>query len=132
MPSTYTCGILLVETLITHTPVERYVKRGAPVDNPTMNDELKADDARTAAQNLAEIEQDLRDVHGPPVVETDSVIIFADDTGHELNEIAEYEGLSRGDVSEWMHTEARKHHDRARCGGDAWSVSDPIVVLKEN
>ena len=107
------------------------MKRGAPADNPTMNDELKADDARTAAQNLAEIEQDLRDVHGAPVVETDSVIIFADETGNELNEIAEYEGLARGDVSEWMHTEARKHHDRDRLGGDAWSVADPVVVLKE-
>jgi len=96
-----------------------------------MNDALKADDAREAAQNLAEIEQDLRDVHGAPVVETDSVIIFRDETGHELNEIADYEGIDSGDLSEWMHTEARKHHDRDRLGGDAWSVSDPIVVLKE-
>ena len=96
-----------------------------------MQDELKADNPRQAAQNLAEIEQDLRDVHGAPVVETDSVIIFADDTGHELNGIADYEGIDRGDLSEWMHSEARKHHDRDRLGGDAWSVADPIVVLKE-
>ena len=96
-----------------------------------MQDELKADDAREAAQNLAEIEQDLRDVHGPPVVETGSVIIFADDTYQELNEIADYENIDYDALHEWMHTEARKHHDLDRLGGDAWSVSDPIVVLKE-
>jgi len=97
----------------------------------TMTDATNAADARTAAQNLTEIESELRDAHGAPVVETRSVIIFRDETGHELNEIADHEGIDRGDLSEWMHTEARKHHDRDRLGGDAWSVSDAIVVLKD-
>jgi hypothetical protein len=88
-------------------------------------------DARQAAQNLTEIESELRDSHGAPVVETRSVIIFADEHGHELNEIADAEDIDRDKLSEWMHNEARKHHDRDRLGGDAWSVADPVVVLKD-
>ena len=84
--------------------------------------------------NLNEILDELRDVHGEPVAENENMLVFADTDGHELQEIANYSehDIGRGDVSEWMHKMARKLHDRDWTGGDAWSVADPVVVLKWN
>lgn len=82
---------------------------------------------------LNNILDELRDVHGDPVAENENMIVFADTDGHELNEIATHtDGVDREDVSMWMHEMARKLHDRDHTGGDAWSVADPVVVLKWN
>lgn len=89
-----------------------------------------ASDVAQAARELAEIEDELRDVHGDPVAELPSMTVYADSHGHELSEIAEYHNdqhgtdLTRGDVSEWMHEQSR--------GVDySWSVDDPVVVLHD-
>lgn len=83
-----------------------------------------------AARELTEIEDDIRDVHGDPVAELPSMTIYADEHGHELKEIAKAHNdkhgtdLSRSDVSEWMHEQAR--------GVDYnWGYSDPVVVLHD-
>lgn len=85
------------------------------------------------AHNLLKIEDEMRDVHGEPVFEDENVIIFSDSSGHELGEIADHtDGVSRDDVSGWMHEIARQYYDRTSSGGDAWSVNDPVVLLKWN
>lgn len=98
-----------------------------------------ATEVEQAAKGLVEIEDELRDVHGPPVVETQSLLIFADEKGYELSEIADHYNdehgteLSRSDVSEWMHVKAREvyGHEQTKTGGDPWAVADPVVVLKQ-
>jgi len=62
--------------------------------------------------------------------EDDDVVIFADASGHELNEIAEIVGVDRDALSERMHNEARDRYDDGN-PGDEWSVADPVVVIKE-
>jgi hypothetical protein len=87
-----------------------------------------------AAESFAlnKILDELRDVHGDPVAENEHMLVFADTDGHELNEIVSYSdnNITREELSKWMHEMARKIHDRDRIGGDAWSVADPVVVLK--
>ena len=61
--------------------------------------------------------------------ETEEYIIFADASGHELNVIAEANGVDRSELSERMHKEARMKYE-GDCAGDAWSVADPIIVYK--
>ena len=61
--------------------------------------------------------------------ETDDYVIFADAHGQELNEIAEIHGVDRTALSVRMHKEARARYD-GDGPGDAWSVADPIVVIK--
>lgn len=95
-----------------------------------MSELTNADEIAQAARELTEIEDELRDAHGQPVGELDSMTVFADSTGHELSEIAEHHNhehgtdITRGEVSEWMHEQAR--------GVDcSWSVSDPVIVLHD-
>lgn len=73
----------------------------------------------------------LEDEHGAPVWESDTLIIFSDEHGHELNEIADDYDVDRSELSEWMHSTARKHYGREQAtgSGDPWSASDPIVLL---
>jgi hypothetical protein len=59
------------------------------------------------------------------VRETESYAVFADGSGHELNEIAQRHGVDRDALSRRMHDEARSRTDHN------WSVVDPVVVLKE-
>jgi len=61
--------------------------------------------------------------------EDDNVVIFADSSGQELNEIAEIVGVDRDALSQRMHKEARKHYTDDN-PGDEWSVVDPIAVFK--
>jgi len=96
---------------------------------PMTETDTKSDVAQ-AARELAEIEDELRDNHGEPVAEFPSMTVYADSHGHELAEIAEYHNdehgtdLSRSDVSEWMHEQAR--------GVDySWEVDDPVIVLHD-
>jgi len=87
-----------------------------------------------AARELTEIEDELRDVHGEPVAEFPSMTVFADGHGHELSEIAsQIEGVSRDEVSEWMHEQARGvyNRDNSMAPGDPWSVADPVVVVHD-
>jgi hypothetical protein len=68
---------------------------------------------------------EFREAHGEPVYEDDGVVIFADDTGHELNAIVEhYADVTRSELSEWSHEIARDLCDYS------WSVSEPVVVFK--
>lgn len=98
-----------------------------------------ASEVARAARELADIEDGLRDVHGPPVVETRTLLVFADEEGNEHEEIAKFHNdehgtdVSRSDVSEWMHEKAREVYGReqTKTGGDPWAVADPVVVLKE-
>lgn len=62
--------------------------------------------------------------------ETEDYVIFADASGQELSEIAEINDVDRSALSSRMHKEARKRYD-VDGAGDAWSVADPIVVLKD-
>ncbi len=87
-----------------------------------------------ASRELNNIIDELRDVHGDPVAEYPSMTVFADGNGHELNEIADtIDGVSRTEVSEWMHEQARGVYGRTEAdgAGDPWSVADPIVVLHD-
>lgn len=68
--------------------------------------------------------------HGEIAYEDAETLVFRDDGGQELNEWADAFGVERGDLSEQMHRLARQHHDRDPSGGDAWSVSDPLVFDK--
>jgi len=61
--------------------------------------------------------------------ETDEYILFADEHGHELSEIAELNGVDRGELSARMHAEARERYG-SDGAGDPWSASDPILVYK--
>lgn len=97
-----------------------------------MSDNTQSTEAQIAeaSRRLSEVEGELRDVHGEPVAELPSMTVWADEHGHELNEIAEWmrdemgADVTRGDVSEWMHEQAR--------GVDySWSVSDPVVMLHD-
>lgn len=71
----------------------------------------------------------MADVHGEPVAETSERVIYADTSGHSLNEWADALGVNRTELSEKMHELAREHHSRddTAHGGDPWSVADPIV-----
>ena len=71
----------------------------------------------------------LRDAHGAPLVETDSLILFRDSTGHELNEFVDDMDVDRRELSTKMHEIARKVYDDGK-SGDEWSVTDPVVVAK--
>lgn len=85
------------------------------------------------AFNLQNIRDEMEDVHGEPAHENEWLVIFSDSDGHEYNEIAAYtDGVSRDDVSEWMHRVARQVHDQSRLGGDPWSVADPVVIFKQS
>lgn len=87
-----------------------------------------------AARELTEIQDELEDAHGEPVAELPSMTVYADEHGHELNEIAAtIDGVGRSEVSEWMHEQARGVHGREDTphGGDPWSVADPVVVLHD-
>ena len=87
-----------------------------------------------ASRELNNIIDTLRDVHGEPVAEYPSLSVFADSHGHELNEIADQiDGVTRSEVSEWMHEQARGVYGRAEAdgAGDPWSVADPVVVLHD-
>lgn len=95
------------------------------------------DDDWTAVQTdlRANIEM-FRDVYGNGGArnqeiryEDDDVVVFADASGHELNEIADATGVDRTALSRRMHEEARRHYN-ADEPGDEWSVADPIVVEK--
>jgi len=58
------------------------------------------------------------------VAELPSMLVFADTHGYELNEWADDIGVSRDDVSAWMHEQAK--------GVDySWSTSDPVVLLRD-
>ena len=70
----------------------------------------------------------LRDAHGAPLVETDSLILFRDSTGHELNEFVDDMDVDRRELSIKMHELARKVYDGGN--GDDWSVTDPVVLAK--
>lgn len=61
--------------------------------------------------------------------ETDEFVLFADETGHELNEIAEANGVDRSELSARMHAEARQRYSGDGTG-DPWSVADPVIVYK--
>jgi len=76
------------------------------------------------ARKLTEIEPELRSVHGEPVAELPSMTVYADIYGHELNEIADDADIDRGELSEWMHEQARDLDYN-------WGHSDPIVVLHD-
>jgi hypothetical protein len=68
---------------------------------------------------------EFREAHGDPVYKDDGVVIFADEKGHELKEVAEeYADVTRSELSEWSHEVARDLCDYP------WSVSDPVVVFK--
>jgi len=62
--------------------------------------------------------------------ETGEYLILADGSGHELGEIANHVGVDRSKLSQRMHAEARKRYD-GEGTGDPWSVSDPVVILKD-
>lgn len=72
---------------------------------------------------LEDYESEMREAHDV-AYEDDNVIVFVDETGHELNEIVAETGVSRDVVSQWHHEQARKVCDRP------WSVWDPVVALK--
>lgn len=71
----------------------------------------------------------MRDAHGAPLVETRTLILFRDETGHELNEFAADMDVSRSELSESMHDLARDIYDDGN-PGDEWSVTDPVVIAK--
>lgn len=70
----------------------------------------------------------MREAHGAPLVETDALILFRDDTGHELNEFAGDMGVDRTELSTRMHNIARNIYGGG--DGDDWSVTDPVVLAK--
>jgi len=61
--------------------------------------------------------------------ETDEYILLADENGHELNEIADANGVDRGELSREMHAEARRVYE-GDGAGDPWSVADPVIIYK--
>lgn len=61
--------------------------------------------------------------------ENDEFVLFADMGGHELNEIAELNGVDRSALSQRMHADARERYD-GDGAGDPWSVADPVIVYK--
>lgn len=70
--------------------------------------------------------------HGQEIRHEDGdCVIFADGSGHELNEIANIVGVDRSALSRRMHEEARKRYDDGNAG-DEWSVADPVVILKDD
>ena len=90
-------------------------------------------DARTdslkieMAEIFAEFEAEYRESDGKNrevVYEDSEVIVIADHTGHELNELSSELDFDRSELSKTMHTLARQV-----CDYD-WSVSDPIVFDK--
>jgi hypothetical protein len=78
--------------------------------------------------DLAAFLDELREAHEVRE-ETDEYVLFADSTGHELNEIAEANGVDRSDLSARMHADARERYEGDGIG-DPWSVDDPIIVYK--
>lgn len=88
------------------------------------------DDKWLAVQyDLSNYISELRDEHDVRK-ETSEYVVFADEHGHELNAIAEANGVDRNDLSQRMHADGRAHYDGER-PGDAWSVADPIIVYKD-
>lgn len=101
------------------------------------NEDLTADEW-TDVQNdlrahLDEFRSEYEDTanNNEKVKETDDYVIFADGSGHELNEIAEIVGVDVRALSQRMHDEARKRYS-GEGSGDPWSYRDPVVVLKED
>jgi len=82
------------------------------------------------AEMFDDYEAEFREAHEVKH-EDDELIVFSDTTGHELNDIAEAEGIDRDRLSHHMHEQARRFYDRDRTGGDAWSVADPVVFRKQ-
>lgn len=68
--------------------------------------------------------EDYEDVHGEPVAEFPSLLVFADTHGYEYNEWAADLGIPRDEVSHW-------HHEQARGADYNWSTSDPVVLLRD-
>ena len=101
-----------------------------------MKQNTASNDAPKLTENGIDVGDDYQDVaglmreyHGAPLVETDALLLFRDETGHELNEFANDMETSRGELSERMHEIARRvHHDDSP--GDEWSVTDPVVLAK--
>jgi hypothetical protein len=101
------------------------------------NEDLTADEW-TDVQNdlrahLDEFRSEYEDTanNNEKVKETDDYVIFADGSGHELNEIAEIVGVDVRALSQRMHDEARKRYS-GEGSGDPWSYRDPVVVLKSH
>jgi hypothetical protein len=61
--------------------------------------------------------------------DNDEFVLFADATGHELNEFAKENGVDRGALSARMHEDARARYE-GDGAGDPWGVADPIIVYK--
>jgi hypothetical protein len=78
------------------------------------------------AEEFEEYEADYRndDHFGEVVHEDDEVVIVADASGHQLNDIAERYGVDRTAISEFFHRVARNRCDYS------WEVSDPVVFDK--
>jgi len=83
-----------------------------------------------AARELTEIEDELRDIHGSPIAEYQSMTVFADTHGHEHKEIAKAHNdrhgtdLTAREVGVWMH-------EQTKGVNHSWSVADPVVVLHD-
>lgn len=80
---------------------------------------------------LADMDE-LREAHEVKF-ESDELVVFADSTGHEINEFADDMALSRSELSEKLHDLARDHYGRDQSDGqgDPWGYLDPIVIAKE-
>jgi len=93
-------------------------------DEPTLTDNgIDVGDGYETVNDL------MREAHGAPLVETDSLILFRDSTGHELNEFVDDMDVTRRELSIKMHEIARKVYDDGNAG-DEWSVTDPVVLAK--
>jgi len=69
---------------------------------------------------------DYVDLHGQPVHIGADCVVFRDEHGHELNDWADALGVSRGELSERMHTLAREVYQPDE-PGDPWGAADPVV-----
>ena len=87
-------------------------------------------DLRDHLEAFYDAYRDSRDRNHEVRKETDEYVIFADSSGQELSEIAEINDVDPRALSARMHNEARARYDGDN-PGDAWSVADPIVILKE-
>lgn len=92
------------------------------------SDELTDDGIKTNHPDVTMI--DYKDLHGQPVVATDSRVVFCDQHGHELNEWAEVLDMDRSEFSQRMHELAREVYDGEGIG-DPWSYADPVVFDAE-
>lgn len=87
------------------------------------NAETPAEIAREIADDV-DLWEAIEEQHGMPVWESDSLTIYADAHGYELNELADKYGIDRSELSEWMH-------DQADIPDYDWSANDPIVLLHD-